>query len=145
MKKIILATFLLSLLQVGAIAQEDGIVVSAEWARPILVAGRPGGAYFHVQNNGSEDDKLIRATSSISPRVEIHEHTMKDGVMRMSQVMGIEVPAGSSIEFKPGGYHIMLFGTDKKYGVGDKIDLTLEFEKAGTVEKTVEVFAKQPE
>ena len=145
MKKIILSIFLFSLIQINAIAQENGIVVSAEWARPVIVAGRPGGAYFHVQNNGSEDDKLVSVTSSVASRVEIHEHTMTDGVMKMSQVMGVDVPAGGSIQFKPGGYHIMLFDTDKKYGPGDKIDLTLEFEKAGAIEKMVGVFAKQPE
>ena len=144
MKKFIIAFFVLLTMPMVSNAQQGDIVVSGEWARPILIAGRPGGAYFHIQNNGGDADKLINVTSSVSPRVEIHEHTMKDGVMKMSQVMALEVPAGGSVELKPGGYHIMIFETTSKYGPGDTIDLKLNFEKAGIIEKTVKVMAKQP-
>ena len=75
----------------------------------------------------------------------MHEHTMKDGVMKMSQVMSIDVPAGGTVELKPGGYHIMLFETANKYGPGDKIDLTLKFESGLTVAKELNVLTKQPE
>lgn len=144
MKKMLLIYSFLMSVPFVASAQVDDIVVSGEWARPILIAGRPGGAYFHIKNNGAEADKLVSATSSISPRVEVHEHTMTDGVMKMSQVEGgLEIPAGGDVELKPGSYHIMMFDTDNKYGPGDKIDLKLEFEKAGTVEKTLVVRARQ--
>jgi len=63
--------------------------------------------------------------------------------MRMSQVEGgLEIPAGGEVQLKPGSYHIMMFETDNKYAPGDKIDLKLQFEKAGTIEKTVEVRAR---
>ena len=144
MKKMLLIYSFLMSVPFVASAQEDDIVVSGEWARPILIAGRPGGAYFHIKNNGAEADKLVSATSSISPRVEVHEHTMTDGVMKMSQVEGgLEIPAGGDVDLKPGSYHIMMFDTDNKYGPGDKIDLKLEFERAGTVEKTLRVRARQ--
>ena len=144
MKKMLLIYSFLMSVPFVASAQDDDIVVSGEWARPILIAGRPGGAYFHIKNNGAEADKLVSATSSISPRVEVHEHTMTDGVMKMSQVEGgLEILAGGDVELKPGSYHIMMFDTDNKYGPGDKIDLKLEFEKAGTVEKTLRVRARQ--
>ena len=142
-KKLFILSFLMSLPFVAS-AQDADIVVSGEWARPILIAGRPGGAYFHIKNNGTEADKLVSATSSISPRVEVHEHTMTDGVMKMSQVEGgLEIPVGGEVELKPGSYHIMMFDTDNKYGPGDKIDLKLEFEKAGTIKKTLEIRARQ--
>jgi len=143
MKKMLLIISFLMVIPFVASAQESDIVVSSEWARPILIAGRPGGAFFNVKNNGSEADTLIAASSSISPRVEIHTHTMTDGVMRMSQVEGgLEIPAGGEVQLKPGSYHIMMFETDNKYAPGDKIDLKLQFEKAGTIEKTVEVRAR---
>ena len=145
MKRILAVIVALIMLPIGATAQQGDIVVSGEWARPILIAGRPGGAYFHIKNNGAAADKLVGVTSSVSPKVEIHEHTMKDGVMKMSQVMSIDVPAGGTVELKPGGYHIMLFETINKYGPGDKIDLTLKFESGITVAKELEVMAKQPE
>ncbi len=144
MKKILIVLMILLSSQSVSYAQQGNIIVSGEWARPILVAGRPGGAYLKIQNNGSDNDTLLSATSPISPRVELHEHTMADGVMKMRQVMGIEVPAGGMVELKPGGYHIMLFDTDNTYGPGDKIDLELNFKNAGKIKKTLEILAKQP-
>jgi len=144
MKRFLSVIVALIMLPIGATAQQGDLVVSDEWARPILIAGRPGGAYFTIKNNSSADDKLVGVMSSVSARVEMHEHTMKDGVMKMSQVMSIDVPAGGEVELKPGGYHIMLFETKSKYGPGDKIDLTLKFESGATIEKELAVMAKQP-
>ncbi|MCC3860341.1 copper chaperone PCu(A)C [Pseudemcibacter aquimaris] len=144
MKKLIVILSILVTFPFAANAADGDIIVSGEWARPILIAGRPGGAFLTIKNNGADTDKLVGATSSISPRVEIHNHLMEDGVMKMRQVDGgIEIPAGGSVELKPGSYHIMMFETDNKYGPGDTIDLKLEFEKAGEIEKKVEIRARQ--
>lgn len=143
MKKLLVLLTVLLGMPFAANAQSGGVAVTDEWARPILVAGRPGGAFFNIKNNGKEADKLVGASSSISPRVEIHTHSMVDGVMKMRQVEGgLDIPAGETVELKPGSYHIMMFETNNKYAPGDKIDLKLEFEKAGTIEKTLEVRAR---
>ena len=144
MKKLLLAIIVLITVPLTVQAEQSDIIVSAVWARPILIAGRPGSAYFHIENNAGVADRLTSVTSTISPRLEIHEHTMKDGVMKMGQVDFIDVPASGSVELKPGGYHIMIFESTKKYVPGDEIDLTLTFEKAGAIEKIVKVMTKQP-
>jgi len=144
MKKILLGVLMLFAIQFNVNAEEGDILITNEWARPILISGRPGGAYLHIENKGNVADKLVSVTSTISPKLEIHEHTMKDGVMKMSQVDHIEIKAGSSVELKPGGYHIMIFETSSQYKVGDKIDLTLNFEKSGSITKTVNVMMKHP-
>ena len=120
------------------------ISITDEWARPIIIAGRPGGAYFTIKNNNQETDSLINVTSSISQRVEMHEHTMKNGVMKMSQVSSIDIPTRGTVELKPGGYHIMIFEPHRKYTLGDSIDLTLEFESGIIIKKILEVHARQP-
>jgi len=144
MKKIIIALMMLASFQSVSSAQENKIVISNQWARPILGAGRPGGAYFKIENKGNTADKLMSVTSTASPRLEIHEHTMKDGVMKMSQVDYIEIGPGENVELKPGGYHIMIFDTATQYKDGDQIDLTLHFEKAGAITKTVNVTSTAP-
>lgn len=144
MKKFLLIIFAFLTLPISAQAQQSDIIISAQWARPILIAGRPGSAYFQIENKSAEADRLLSVTSSVSPRLEIHEHTMKDGVMKMGRVDAIDVPAGGSVELKPGGYHIMIFESTKKYAPGDEIDLTLHFENAGAIEKTVSVMTRQP-
>ena len=67
--------------------------------------------FFTVTNNG-DDDRLILASSPIAQSVEIHTHFTSDGVMAMRQVDGVDLPAGETIEFKPGSYHLMMFGVD---------------------------------
>ena len=144
MKKMFAIIFLLFSSHSITFAQSTDIIVSGEWARPVLIAGRPGGAFFTIENNGDEADRLVSAEANIAKRTEIHNHTMTDGVMRMAEVEGgLEIPAGGKVELKPGSYHIMMFETDNKYGPGDTIDLKLNFEKAGTIEKTLEIRARQ--
>lgn len=64
---------------------------------------------------------------------------MGGGMMTMQPVESVPVPAGATVELKPGGYHIMLLQVKKVLAVGDTIDVTLTFEKAGEVTTTAEV------
>lgn len=99
----------------------------------------PGGAsvaagYMVVKNTGSAPDRLVSATAPFAGRVEIHEMAMKDGVMIMRPLAdGLAIPAGGSIELKPGGYHIMFLDLKSPLKEGTSVDGTLTFEKAGTV------------
>ena len=51
--------------------------------------------------------------------------------MTMRPVESIELPAGKTVKLEPGGYHIMLLDLVKPLEVGEKIELTLTFDKAG--------------
>ena len=82
MKKILFITLVFFGQSFAVNAEQKDISISDEWARPIIIAGRPGGAYFTIKNNNQETDSLINVTSSISQRVEMHERTMKNGVMK---------------------------------------------------------------
>jgi copper(I)-binding protein len=62
-------------------------------------------------------------------------------MMGMVPVSRIEVPAGGSAELKPGGYHLMLIDLVADLKVGDTIELTLTFEKAGKITVKAEVRA----
>ena len=144
MKKILLIISVFFAQSLNANAEQKGISISDEWARPIIIAGRPGGAYFTIKNNNQKTDRLISVTSSISKRVEIHEHIMDNGIMKMSQVPSIAIPTCGTVKLKPGGYHIMIFQPDRKYTLGESIDLTLEFESGIIIKKTLGVYARQP-
>ena len=54
-------------------------------------------------------------------------------------IAGVDIPAGGTLELKPGGYHIMLINLKQELKVGDKIELTLTFEKAAPIVVTAEV------
>jgi copper(I)-binding protein len=85
-------------------------------------------AYFHLMNDSQTDLTLVKVSSRAAKIVEIHEHTMKDGLMKMQKVDSLAIPAKSTINFEPGGYHIMLIDVKERIDEGDKIKLVLEFD-----------------
>jgi copper(I)-binding protein len=98
---------------------------------------------MRLVNTGGEADRLISARSDVAEVVEIHETRMEGEVMKMQHLPdGIELPARSQVELKPGGYHIMLIGLKRDLNEGDQVRLELEFEKNGR--KTVNAQVRQP-
>ena len=59
-----------------------------------------------------------------------------NNVTSMTEVQKIEIPAGKKVEFKEGGYHIMLMNLKQNINPGDPVGLTLTFEKAGQIKVT---------
>ena len=101
-----------------------------------------GAAYMKIRNNSSVPDRLLLAQSDVAQSTELHTVEMKDGVMSMHPVDGIEIPAKSEVELKPGGFHIMLIGLTQDLKPGDRFRITLRFAKAGNIDVEVEV--RQP-
>lgn len=84
-------------------------------------------AFMTLKNSSDKNIAVVNATSNVSKVVELHTHTMKDGVMKMTQVPKIEVPAKGETVLKPGGLHIMFIGLHKPLKKGEEVELTIEF------------------
>jgi len=107
-------------------------------ARP-TVSGQPvGGAYMKIVNKGAAD-RLLSATTAVAAAVQMHTMAMDGDVMTMREVDAVDLPAGQTVEFKPGGFHLMLMGLKAPLKLGDKFAMRLRFEKAGEVVITVHV------
>lgn len=114
------------------------IVGELKIANPSIRAMVPGakvaGGFMTITNEGQVPDQLVSATTDGVKRVEIHEMTMENQIMKMRKLAhGLEIPAGETVELKSGGYHLMFIEPDHPYKEGDRIPVTLEFKKAGTV------------
>jgi copper(I)-binding protein len=90
-----------------------------------------GAVYMQISNHGKEADTLISAASEASDTGELHETVNEGGVMKMRPLSKIAVPADGKLEMKPGGHHVMLLGLRRDLKAGDKVTVTLTFEKAG--------------
>ena len=112
--------------------------VEAAWARP-TVQGQAGGGGFLKITGGSVPDRLVAASASVSKAVELHSMTMDGNVMQMRQIESIDVPAGKTVELKPGGMHVMFIGLTQTLKSGASFPMTLRFEKAGEVRVDVKV------
>ncbi|MBX9907875.1 MAG: copper chaperone PCu(A)C [Beijerinckiaceae bacterium] len=104
------------------------------WARASPPSAKVGGGYLAIENTGPEPDRLVGGSTEGAARVEIHESSLADGIMRMRErTDGVAVPPGQTLEFKPGGLHLMLVDLKAPLKQGDKVKATLVFERAGTV------------
>lgn len=111
--------------------------VSDAFLRASPKVGNVGAGFVTITNTGATADRLMGASADVSKRVELHTH-IKDGeIFRMRQVESIAVPAGGKTELKPGGDHIMFIDLTAPLKEGQKVPVTLSFEKAGKI--TVEV------
>lgn len=114
--------------------------ISAAWTRATPKGASVGGGYMKITNSGSAPDRLVGGATDISDRLEVHEMSMENGVMKMRPlVKGIEIKPGQTVEFKPGGNHVMFLGLKQPLAQGEPIKATLVFEKAGKVDVTFAV------
>ncbi len=84
-------------------------------------------AYMTINNNSDKAITLQKITSSISDRIEIHEHSMAGGMMRMRQVDNITIQANGSVVLQPSGLHLMIFALKQQLQENESIKLTLHF------------------
>jgi hypothetical protein len=92
------------------------------------------GGFMVLSNGGGQDDALVSASSPDFTSIELHETVEGgEGMMAMQPVMSIPVPAGGTTELKPGSYHMMLFDPADGLAPGQIVDITLIFERGGTV------------
>jgi periplasmic copper chaperone A len=116
--------------------------ITGAWAKAMLPGQPVGGGYLTIENTGAEADRLVSATASVTPDLQIHEMKMEGDVMKMRALPdGLEIPAGGRIELKPGGYHLMFMAVKTPFKQGDVLKVTLKFEKAGESEVALPVEA----
>lgn len=143
MKLLLAHVLMLSLLAGPSLAHEYTVKelhIGHPYARPTVAQQPSGAAYLSIENKGGNADRLIGVATPAAKSAQIHTMSMDGNVMKMREAGEISLPAGAKVEMKPGnGYHIMLMGLSQPLKAGDKIPLTLNFEKAGKAEVSVVV------
>lgn len=129
---LVLALFLATTRSAHSAPAAQPPTVSDAWVRLPVVAGRPAAAYFMLMG-GKAADRLVSVQAVAPVRAEMHETVKKGGAMSMLPVASVAVAANGHLMFEPGGRHIMLFGLAKSVKPGDRIPLTLKFERGGVV------------
>jgi periplasmic copper chaperone A len=118
------------------------LVISQAWTRATPNGAKIGGGYLTIENKGSAPDKLIGVSGDIAGKIEVHEMAMNNGVMKMRPLdKGLAIEPGKTVKLAPGGYHLMIMDLKSPLKQGDHVPLTLEFEKAGKVQVTLDVQA----
>jgi copper(I)-binding protein len=121
----------LAAFSVPAFAQ---VTVEKPWARATAPHQTVSGAFMQIMS--TKNAKLIGGQSPVGT-VEIHEMRLENNVMKMRQIDNLPLPAGKSVELKPGGYHLMFTGLRQALKEGEKVDLTLTIETENKARETI--------
>ena len=118
------------------------LAIGHPWTRAVAARAPTAAGYMTIRNAGSAPDRLLGAETPQAGRVELHEMSMTDGIMRMRPVPGgIALPPGQEVRLAPGGLHLMLIGPQGEFAQGARVPLALAFERAGRVEVELAVEA----
>ena len=137
------AAFAAALLTAPVGAQEvkaGDLVITQAWSRATPNGAKIAGGYLTIENKGAAADRLIGGSGDIAGKVEVHEMAMDNGVMKMRPLdKGLTIEPGKTVKLAPGGFHLMMFDLKGALKQGDKVPVTLEFEKAGKVVISLDV------
>lgn len=130
MKAAIAALFLG--LSLAACGPSDGVAVSRAEFRPPLGSSGIGAAYFTIQS--AKPDRIVAVSSSEADAIEIHASVTEGDNVRMERLTAVELPAGKSVSFQPGGMHLMVF-SPRQIAAETTFPITIELESG--LKKTV--------
>ena len=116
------------------------LVISQAWSRATPGGAKVAGGFLTIENKGTAPDRLVSVSADIAGKSEIHEMAMDNGVMKMRPLhKGLVIDPGKTVKLAPGGNHLMLQDLKGPFKQGDKVPVTLTFEKAGKVEVSLDV------
>ena len=121
------------------------IDINGPWMRTSAAVAQQAGGFFTVTNKGREPDRLISAESPVAARVEIHGiKVVGAGITMRAMEKGLGLPPDTAITLKPRGYHLSLLELKKPLTKGERVPVTLTFEKAGSRQIELVVEAAGP-
>ena len=132
------------LVTVSLAAGSGSLAVADAWARATIGASTVSAVYLTVTNRGDSPDRLIGANAERAGRTMIHRSVVEGGVMKMRQAGAVEISAGETVRLEPGGLHLMLTGVSPRLESGERIAVTLRFERAGEMRLSVPVRTTPP-
>jgi len=120
-------------------AAHAAVTVEQPWVRAMVPGQSVAAAYMKIRS--SERAALVGVQTPAAQKVEIHEMSMSNGVMKMRPLTRLDLPSERTVELTPGGYHLMLMNVTKPLKEGDEVPLTLTIERQDKTRVQVEVQA----
>jgi copper(I)-binding protein len=131
-------TLIIAAALLAGTAYAQTVDVKDAWVRTSVPGQKATGAFMKL--TAKDGAKLVAASSPVAGVTEVHEMKMEGDVMKMKAVAGgLDLPAGKTVELKPGGYHVMLMDLKAALPKDSTIPLTLVFKDAKGVESRLEL------
>ena len=135
----------LALLAAGAAAHEyslDKLTIGHPWAPASHGAAKTAAIYLTFVNDGAKSDRLLGVSTPIAAHAGMHSNEKMGEMIHMQQLATIDIPAGKTVELKPGDLHIMLEGLQHPLKEGEMVPLTLTLANEGDVHVEVMVMGE---
>ena len=120
------------LLLANATAFAQPVQVSNAWMRPTVPGQQATGAYMSLTSPIPR--KLVGVSTPAAGIAEVHEMKMDGDVMKMREMPELELPAGKTVDLKPGALHVMLMDLKQLVAKDTRVPMTLRFKDAAGVE-----------
>lgn len=108
--------------------------IMSPWSRATPKGASTAIGYMTIKNNGTASDRLIGGSINVADGFQLHSMTMENGVAKMREFKGVDIKPGQTIEFKPGGSHVMFVNLKHPLSKGEPVNGTLVFEQADKVQ-----------
>src|SRR3990172_1297858 len=118
----------------------DAVSVGKPWVRATVPGQSVAGAYLDI--TAKADAVLVGVASPVAARAELHTMTMDGGVMKMRPLDKLDLPAGKTVNLKPGGHHVMLIDIRRELKAGESVPLTLTVQDPRGTRSTLQVDAE---
>lgn len=145
MRNMKVATVIIAtLISGGAMAANykvGSLEITGPWSRATPKGAPTAIGYMTIKNTGTAPDRLIAGSVDFASGFQLHSMAMENGVAKMRELKNVDIAAGQTIQFKPGGSHVMFVGLKHPLAQGDHVKGTLVFEHAGTVQIEYDVQA----
>lgn len=120
-----------------SLAHDPVVKVEGAWARATVPGQMGTGAFMNI--TAKAGTRLVGVSSPAAGVAEVHEMKLENDIMKMRAMSGLDLPAGQTVQLKPGGYHLMLLDLKQALTVGSKVPLTLTFKDAKGVQSKLEL------
>ena len=108
------------------------VQVTDAWVRAAVPGQSGTGAFMKITTR--QTTQLVGVSSPVAGIAEVHQMKMENDVMKMRPVPALNLPAGQTVQLKPGGYHVMLMDLKQALPKGSSVPLTLHFRDGKGVE-----------
>jgi len=122
-----------------AVEYNSNIIIEEPYVRASIPGTSITSAYMTINNKSDEALTLTGVSGLFSDRIEIHQHTMSNGMMKMRKVEQLVINGQNSVILQPMGYHLMIFNVKKVLLPEEDVSITLHFKNQTDLVITIPV------
>ncbi len=135
----VIAVAALTLYSAIGFCTDTALKVHSPWIQHFPPVIEANSGYMTLENTSNQAIVIVGAKSSAFGRVMIHKTEIQDGMAKMSHQGQLVILPHNWVDFKPGGFHVMLMKRKHELQLGDKVDLTLVMQDGSEVAVIAEV------